>query len=124
MYVIGLDVFHQLHCLHHLHKKAWGHDMGLNMSDPEAVKNFWIHLDHCSDSIRQSLMCSSDVSTIHWRWNESIPRWQAESRIVHTCRDFEAIRNWAFEERPELWTSKRGCRIHCEERYEGQTWIK
>ncbi|GAQ47458.1 hypothetical protein AKAW_02555 [Aspergillus niger] len=67
------------------------------MSDPEAVKNFWTHLDHCSDSIRQSLMCSSDVSTIHWRWNESIPRWQAESRIVHTCRDFEAIRNWAFE---------------------------
>ncbi|OJJ75704.1 hypothetical protein ASPBRDRAFT_378605 [Aspergillus brasiliensis CBS 101740] len=97
MYVIGLDVFHQLHCLHHLHKKAWGHDMGLNMSDAKEVERFWIHLDHCSDSIRQSLMCSSDVSTIHWQWNESITRWQADGRIVHTCRDFNAIRDWAFE---------------------------
>lgn len=67
------------------------------MSDPEAVEEFWIHLDHCSNSISQSLMCSSDASTIHWLWNESIPRWQADGRIVHTCRNFEAIRDWAFE---------------------------
>ena len=63
----------------------------------EEAENFWTHIDHCSDSLRQNLMCNSDVSTIQWVWNGSIPRWQADGRIVHTCRDFERIRDWAFE---------------------------
>ncbi|KAL4874961.1 hypothetical protein BJY04DRAFT_172202 [Aspergillus karnatakaensis] len=96
-YVVELDVFHQLHCLHHLHKKAWGHTMGLNESDPSAVSAFWEHLDHCSESLRQSLMCSSDVSTIHWAWSDEHHKWQADGRVAHTCRDFQAIREWAFE---------------------------
>ncbi|GLB20941.1 hypothetical protein AtubIFM61612_010889 [Aspergillus tubingensis] len=85
--------------MHHLHKKAWGHDMGVNMSDPQEVEDFWTHLDHCSDSIRQNLMCSSDVSTIHWLWAEEDKTWEADGRVMHTCRDFEAIRDWAFENR-------------------------
>ncbi|PYH28779.1 oxidase ustYa family protein, partial [Aspergillus neoniger CBS 115656] len=123
MYMVELDVFHQLHCLvippnplvrpkdrfpsesntpfsqHHIHKKAWGHDMGVNMSDPDDVENFWTHLDHCSESIRQNLMCSSDLSTIHWLCVEEDQTWKADGRVMHTCRDFEAIRDWAFENR-------------------------
>ena len=123
MYMVEIDVFHQLHCLvdsnpfqvpakhrlasetnvsfsqHHLHKKAWGHDMGVNMSDPQEVEDFWTHLDHCSDLIRQNLMCSSDLSTIHWLWAEKDQTWEADGRVMHTCRDFEAIRDWAFENR-------------------------
>jgi hypothetical protein len=71
--------------------------MGLNTSDADAVTKFWQHLDHCSESLRQSLMCSSDVSTIHWVWSDKPHRWQADDRVVHTCRNFEAIRDWAFE---------------------------
>ncbi|KAL4928133.1 oxidase ustYa family protein [Aspergillus undulatus] len=96
-YVVEIDVFHQLHCLHHLHKKAWGHQMGVNKSSPDEVSAFWDHLDHCSESLRQSLMCSSDVSTINWVWSDEQHRWQADGRVAHTCRDFEAIRGWAFE---------------------------
>ncbi|KAL2851399.1 hypothetical protein BJX68DRAFT_266307 [Aspergillus pseudodeflectus] len=82
---------------HHLHKKAWGHDMGLSTSDPDEVTKFWQYLDYCLESLRQSLMCSSDVSTIHWVWSDEHHRWQADGRVVHTCRDLEAIREWAFE---------------------------
>ncbi|KAL4799883.1 hypothetical protein BDV19DRAFT_200462 [Aspergillus venezuelensis] len=96
-YIVELDVFHQLHCLHHLHKKAWGHDMGLNTSNADEVSSFWAHLDHCSESLRQSLMCSSDVSTIHWAWSDKHQKWQADGRVQHTCRDFNRIREWAFE---------------------------
>ncbi|KAL4942954.1 hypothetical protein BDV06DRAFT_211448 [Aspergillus oleicola] len=96
-YIVEVDVFHQLHCLHHLHKKAWGHEMGLNTSNLDEVSAFWQHLDHCSESLRQSLMCSSDVSTIHWVWSDEYQRWQADGRVAHTCRNFEAIRAWAFE---------------------------
>ncbi|KAL4960883.1 oxidase ustYa family protein [Aspergillus stella-maris] len=96
-YVVELDVFHQLHCLHHLHKKAWGFDMGLNTSNADEVSSFWEHLDHCSESLRQSLMCSSDVSTIHWAWSDKHQKWQADGRVQHTCRDFSRIRGWAFE---------------------------
>ncbi|KAL4982440.1 hypothetical protein BDW68DRAFT_195347 [Aspergillus falconensis] len=96
-YVVEIDVFHQLHCLHHLHKKAWGYEMGVNTSNSDEVSAFWQHLDHCSESLRQSLMCSSDVSTIHWVWSGKHHRWQADGRVAHTCRDFAAIRDWAFE---------------------------
>ncbi|KAL5340873.1 hypothetical protein BJX70DRAFT_396256 [Aspergillus crustosus] len=99
-YVVELDVFHQLHCLHHLHKTArtptptpTAH---LNTSDPATISRFWAHLDHCSESLRQSLMCSSDVSTITWVWSDEVKRWQADGRSVHTCRDFGKIQEWAF----------------------------
>ncbi|KAL4993635.1 hypothetical protein BDV10DRAFT_198160 [Aspergillus recurvatus] len=96
-YVVEIDVFHQLHCLHHLHKKAWGHEMGVNTNNPDEVSAFLQHLDHCSESLRQSLMCSSDVSTIHWVWSDEHHRWQADGRVAHTCRDFAVVRDWAFE---------------------------
>lgn len=40
-------------------------------------------------------MCSADISTIVWQWSEE--RQVAEQRddVVHVCRDFDRIRDWA-----------------------------
>jgi hypothetical protein len=62
-----------------------GHDMLLEGS----------HISHCIDSIRQSLMCSSDISLIVWRWNETAQRMKVHGDIAHSCRNFDAIRQWA-----------------------------
>ncbi|OJJ66335.1 hypothetical protein ASPBRDRAFT_665868 [Aspergillus brasiliensis CBS 101740] len=113
MYIIELDVFHQLHCLHHLHKKAWGHDMGVNMSDPEEVENFWIHLDHCSDSIRQNLMCTSDVSTIHWLWVEKDQQWEADGRLCIPAATLKPFGTGRWRTGQAWWILECGCRIRC-----------
>ncbi|KAF4157218.1 hypothetical protein CNMCM6936_002633 [Aspergillus lentulus] len=91
-YLIGLDVFHQLHCLDMLRKVLWGVDMH-NPNDEEAMH----HLDHCIEMIRQSLMCSADITVDVWAWNEEKQMVTVRADNMHTCRDFEAIRQWALE---------------------------
>lgn len=62
------------------------------------------HIDHCVDSIRQSLMCASDVSTVVWQKipdiNEEVIR--IHSDVLHTCRNFDKIRQWAVEHRLDV----------------------
>ena len=57
----------------------------------------YTHIDHCVDSIRQSLMCSADISPLVWQWKEEFQETKIRADIVHTCRDFESIRQWAVE---------------------------
>ena len=53
------------------------------------------HVSHCIESLRQSLMCASDISIIVWQWNEVVLKAQPHGGIVHTCRDFDRLREWA-----------------------------
>lgn len=70
--------------------------MGVDPANETETNQFWVHVDHCVNSVRQSLMCSADISTIHWSWVEEDQFWEADPQTVHTCRNFEAIRDWAF----------------------------
>jgi hypothetical protein len=53
------------------------------------------HSDHCIDSIRQSLMCSADVTPIVWAWDEKSHRSSHRTDTLHSCRNFEKIQEWA-----------------------------
>lgn len=57
------------------------------------------HIGHCVDSIRQSLICSSGISPLVWQWKEEAQRTRIRADIVHTCRDFGAISEWARQHR-------------------------
>ncbi|KAL1754605.1 hypothetical protein FB107DRAFT_275608 [Schizophyllum commune] len=94
LYFGQLDVFHQLHCLNYLR-------MGLT---PERYRHViqkdlleYEHLNHCIDSIRQSLMCSSDVSVNVWQWSEQHQSVVGRLNVAHSCRNFDKIRDWARE---------------------------
>jgi len=52
---------------------------------------------HCVDSIRQSLMCSVDISTIFWHWIPELQQSAPSAQTTHTCRDFDAVKEWAEE---------------------------
>ncbi|KAG0645189.1 Oxidase ustYa [Hyphodiscus hymeniophilus] len=55
------------------------------------------HIEHCIDSIRQTLMCASDITPMPFAW---YTEWQVNFPVfdtLHTCRDFDAIRDWALE---------------------------
>lgn len=57
------------------------------------------HLEHCYDALRQSLMCSSDVTPLPWMWDEEAHMAKEVATVLHTCRNFNAIRDWAKEHR-------------------------
>ncbi|KAL1747969.1 hypothetical protein HDZ31DRAFT_60839 [Schizophyllum fasciatum] len=90
-YLGQLDVFHQLHCLNYLR-------MSLS---PERYKPIiredlleFEHLNHCIDSIRQSLMCSSDISVNVWQWSEHYEFVAGRVNVAHSCRSFDKLREW------------------------------
>lgn len=56
-----------------------------------------IILVHCVEQLRQTVMCSSDVTEIPWKWQEERQESFPSSVTEHTCRNFSAIHAWAKE---------------------------
>jgi len=108
-YPVMIQVFHNIHCLNLLRKAIWRDyypealdmltDGTANRTSPKAL-----HIDHCINAIREALMCSSDVTpiTFHYVSDEDhhvFPNLAA----THTCRDFDAIKDWAKTRQIEEW---------------------
>ncbi|KAJ6127877.1 hypothetical protein N7471_009094 [Penicillium samsonianum] len=90
---VGIDVFHQIHCLNMLRK-------GLRRdyyTKHDKEETYTIHLNHCLDYLRQVVMCNVDVTPrpVHWDNNKNRPI--SEFEVEHTCRDFWSVREWARE---------------------------
>ncbi|CAK7232131.1 hypothetical protein SEUCBS140593_008158 [Sporothrix eucalyptigena] len=92
-----LNVFHQLHCLNMIRKRLY------DKTDypPEHETMGMEHMEHCYDALRQSLMCSADITPLPWAWDEKDQKAKSVARVVHTCRDFEAVQGWAREREVE-----------------------
>jgi hypothetical protein len=67
-------------------------DMGVDTDDAAARVAFYAHMDHC---IKPYVF--SRHQYYPWNWNGEDQLYEADGRTVHTCRDFEAIRDWAIE---------------------------
>ena len=68
-------------------------DRGANTVDEELFGDE--HIDHCVDSIRQSLTCSSDISVLTWNWEHKQQRYIPRATVSHVCRRFDKIQEWA-----------------------------
>ncbi|KAI8941717.1 hypothetical protein NX059_002924 [Plenodomus lindquistii] len=98
-YRVGLEVFHQLHCLNLLrmstypdyYTKLWWSDTN---DAPEKVR---AHLDHCVEILRMNLMCVSDVNVFTFHEKEGRQGYWPDYESHRVCRDFERIREWAVE---------------------------
>lgn len=55
------------------------------------------HIAHCINSIRESLMCSADITPNIWYWDSRVQRAEPAFDVVHECRDFDSVRRWAFD---------------------------
>ncbi|KAF2788874.1 hypothetical protein K505DRAFT_393733 [Melanomma pulvis-pyrius CBS 109.77] len=107
-YITELDVFHQLHCLNRLRKALSPDYYNLTFVDDqsEEAETERMHIRHCIEHIRQGIVCNADISTVYWAWSPARNATLADARITHTCRDFDAIKNWALENRLEKdWDS-------------------
>jgi len=96
--VMSLDVFHQLHCLNMirkaLHPERYG-PIPLGTMDDRYPP--FDHVDHCVNSIRESLMCAADISANTFVYDEYLGTDVPRLDVWHTCRDFGKIQVWARE---------------------------
>ncbi|KAJ5614790.1 hypothetical protein N7528_008444 [Penicillium herquei] len=90
---VGIDVFHQLHCLDTL-RQGLRQDYYTKHDEEPA---YTIHLNHCLDYLRQAVMCNVDMTPILISWDDKRSRPLADFEMEHTCRDFWKVRDWARE---------------------------
>lgn len=104
-----ISVFHQLHCLvSNLHRPY--RDRRANICQYMTREGYYAaregnvdqvnaaHLMHCWDYLRQSIMCNADT-TLEWVPAPPNDKGSTGWGYEHTCRDFDAIAQWAEENR-------------------------
>ncbi|KAE9987416.1 hypothetical protein EG328_002772 [Venturia inaequalis] len=94
-YVVELNVFHQLHCLNMIRKRLYSTEEYPPDHELMGIE----HLEHCYDALRQSLMCMADITPLPWKWVEAENKAMEVAQVAHTCKNFEAIKSWAQENR-------------------------
>ncbi|KAH7156638.1 hypothetical protein EDB81DRAFT_880947 [Dactylonectria macrodidyma] len=97
-YRVGIQAFHQLHCLNLLRQDSYrdyySHHGGDIEVQPEDLRG---HLDHCLEILRIALMCQSDTGVFTFKYYEGYEGHWPDFSTLHTCRNFESIRDWAFQ---------------------------
>ncbi|KAK2050914.1 hypothetical protein LY76DRAFT_529540 [Colletotrichum caudatum] len=98
-YVALIEVFHQLHCLNMIRMYTWW-QAGKYDEPPwglawDPLKNR-IHIDHCLEALRISLMCFADVTPLFVRLGGPVGK-RADFETHHKCRNFTKIENWIEE---------------------------
>ncbi|KAL2060607.1 hypothetical protein VTL71DRAFT_9248 [Oculimacula yallundae] len=88
-YLMGLDVFHALHCVEQL-RRALDRDHYFNKQTKLRYPDRG-HRDHCLDHLRQQLMCHADLSPIPVIWYPGHGRSFVQSDVVHTCRNWDDV---------------------------------
>jgi hypothetical protein len=82
-----ISVFHELHCLDSIRHLYFGHKSGI---DPNPIINDAVlapdHIDHCFDSLRQTLMCGADITPVPYEWVPSRGKALGSLSVPHTCR--------------------------------------
>jgi len=95
-HVIGLGVFHQLHCLDIVRKALWpirygpqSDFLGFGHTDPIDF------VDQCLNVLREHIICNADTTPNVFQWSEKmiIPHFDT----VHVCRNWDSISDWARE---------------------------
>ncbi|KAH8813839.1 hypothetical protein DL96DRAFT_1625507 [Flagelloscypha sp. PMI_526] len=89
-YIGQFDVYRQLQCLnffrHSLEPQRYLHNYSSGFNKQ--------HLLQCVKSLRESLMCSSDLASMPFLWDELKQQVTGRSTAAHSCRNFNKIREW------------------------------
>ncbi|KAF4953770.1 hypothetical protein FGADI_5763 [Fusarium gaditjirri] len=52
---------------------------------------------HCIEILRNNIMCQSDTGVFAFKYYDGYDGHWPDFSTLHTCRNFDAIRDWAFE---------------------------
>ncbi|KAJ7203880.1 hypothetical protein GGX14DRAFT_369190, partial [Mycena pura] len=94
--IVGIDVFHQLHCLNKIRKALSLDYYAREVTESKEVHA--AHINHCLNSVRQSLQCGADISTVPFNVQQlkfsSHPILVPTFNVIHTCRNFRKLQEW------------------------------
>ncbi|EGP86900.1 uncharacterized protein MYCGRDRAFT_104764 [Zymoseptoria tritici IPO323] len=91
LYTAHVTVFHDLHCMNMIRK-------ALRLEHYPELRSYDLqdHIDHCVDVVRESLMCTGEMTLVPVRWSENRGAPNPDFAVPHTCRDYEALRTWSL----------------------------
>ncbi|KAF3769721.1 hypothetical protein M406DRAFT_348851 [Cryphonectria parasitica EP155] len=97
-YLVGLVIFHHLHCLSALRRAIYPkrYDSSLYDEDGNVKYEDWHHVDHCIEILRTYLECHPETTAMPMQW---VPESSMAVYTVtqHTCRNFDVISSWAYD---------------------------
>ncbi|KAI9742169.1 MAG: hypothetical protein M1818_004069 [Claussenomyces sp. TS43310] len=95
-YLAMLEVFHLLHCLDSLRQAIYKDYYTEDIK--KASKSGWrVHTDHCIDILRETIMCTADVTPVTFYDAKLMPARKLpmpDCSTLHTCRNFDDILRW------------------------------
>lgn len=97
-YRVGIEVFHQLHCLNLLRRvtyKTYYEPLGGEFAG--GAETLQKHTDHCIEVLRLNLQCNADVGLFTFYMVEGDPLAWPQLNSKHVCRNFDAVRDWALD---------------------------
>ncbi|KAK6815738.1 hypothetical protein PG987_016504 [Apiospora arundinis] len=99
----SIYVFHQLHCVNMLRMSLYPEYYD-RAKDPLLHV---LHLEHCIETMRRSVMCNSDVTPFSFRYVNNTQEAREWDRAPHVCRKFDRIHKWA-KDLPGIWLPSVG----------------
>lgn len=110
----NLEVFHQLHCLNLIRQYTWKDYYDLHPDEVQKPTDISrdtetglrVHVDHCIETLRLSLMCHGDVTPFLIVKRDENDFGVADFNNHHKCRKFDTIVE-AFKEKVvmERWSN-------------------
>ncbi|KAL2072858.1 hypothetical protein VTL71DRAFT_12201 [Oculimacula yallundae] len=98
-YRVGLEVFHQIHCLNLLRQVTYKeHYMEVgNGNFAGTAEDLQHHTDHCLEILRMNVECYADVGVFTFYMEEGDPLPWPELNSKHQCRNFNKVKEWALD---------------------------
>ncbi|CCX31739.1 hypothetical protein FPQ18DRAFT_268070 [Pyronema domesticum] len=92
-----ISQLHQLHCLAIIRWNYWQAAEGKNMSEIRDAANYKLHVNHCFEYLRQSMMCGGDIIVEGYSalgHATSVTGWGTR----HSCIDFQELRRFQIDQ--------------------------
>jgi len=92
-YVVELNIFHQLHCLHGLRQQLYN-PRHLSWQNGETVTFWEFHMNHCIEHLRETLLCNADITPQRFALENDTYMLDRHQQFPH-CKNWADIWNWA-----------------------------
>ena len=96
-YEVGLEAYHQLHCLNYVRMYSYMdhyEKIDFDMISEDAGKRRE-HKDHCVEVLRQRLMCNPDLNIYGYYWVSRHDQAWANLKTSHRCINWDLFHKWS-----------------------------
>ncbi|PSN69535.1 hypothetical protein BS50DRAFT_599728 [Corynespora cassiicola Philippines] len=89
-YLAEMGVFHELHCVKHLHEHL---SLDFRNMTEDELDFERAHVDHCLEYLREAAMCRGDPTLAFFTWDDGIPKSKRDT--TNECVKWDKLRAFA-----------------------------